>query len=64
MCLITESQNHDHTNTYVLLVDYRTHYIEQVGSLEDTELYDDVAYTDTTILVNGEELPEPPFVEP
>lgn len=64
MCLVTEQQNHDHANTYALLIDYRTHYIEQVGSLEDTELYDDVAYTDTTILVNGEEPLEPPQVEP
>ena len=63
MCLITEQQNHDHANTYVLLIDYRTHYIEQVGSLEDTELYTEGPYTGIVLTINEEEL-EPPQVEP
>ena len=64
MAYLTEQHDHSHDNTYILIIDFKCHYVELSSSIEDTTLYQEGEYTDTTILVNGETLPEPPFVEP
>jgi hypothetical protein len=66
LAYLTEQHDHNHTNTYVLIIDFKCHYIELSSSIEDTELYQEGEYDDVVIRVNGEEpgLPEPPFVGP